>query len=202
MIIDAIFFITVIAGFYIGFSRGIIRTVMYLFASFFGFIVAVKFAPAATDLLTQLFDTTSPLMYLLGFISCLGLTIVAIQLLAKGLESILQTARINIINKFFGGVLTAAIFVLFYSVMLWFADKSHLLNEKTKTESATYKILKDYPGQAKEVWAKVQPSFEDFWNQTLSFIDKMEDTSIQRDDSNPKIYDLEDEGEPAYDDEY
>ena len=199
MIIDAIFFLTVLGGFWSGFSRGIIKTVMYLFASFFGFIVAVKFAPAATDLLTQLFNTSSPLMYLLGFITCLGLTIVAIQLLAKGLEGILQTARINIINKFFGGVLMAAIFVLFYSIMLWFADMSHLLTDKTKNESATYKILEQYPSQAKQIWTRVQPTFEDFWNQSLDFIDKMEDNSIQRNDSEPNIYDLEDEEEPALD---
>ena len=125
MIIDAIFFLTVLGGFWSGFARGIIKTVMYLFASFFGFVVAVKFAPAATDLLRTVFNSQSALMPLLGFITCLGLTIVAIQLLAKGLEGILQTARLNIINKFFGGVLMSGIFVLFYSVLLWFADKSH-----------------------------------------------------------------------------
>ncbi len=194
MIIDAIFFITVLGGFWSGFSRGIIKTVMYLFASFFGFIVAVKFAPAATDILTQLFNSTSPLMYLLGFISCLGLTVIGIQLLAKGIEGILQSARINIINKFFGGVLMSAIFVLFYSVLLWFADKSHLIDEATKTESATYVILKQYPGQVKEIWARVQPSFEDFWNQSLDFIDQMEDSSIKRNDGEAEIYDIEDEG--------
>ena len=97
-------------------------------------------------------------MYLLGFVSCLGLTIVAIQLLAKGLEGILQSARINIINKFFGGVLMAAIFVLMYSVLLWMADSAHLVAEKTKIESATYKILKEYPSQVKVIWTRVQPT--------------------------------------------
>ena len=198
MIIDGIFFLTVLGGFYSGFSRGIIKTVMYVFASFFGFIVAVKFAPSATDLLVQLSGSNSPLMYLLGFISCLGLTIVGIQLLAKGLEGILQSARINIINKFFGGVLMAAIFVLMYSVLLWMADSAHLVEEKTKKESATYKILKEYPSQVKVIWTRVQPTFEDFWNQSLNFIDQMEDNSIQRDDSQPEIYDIEDDGgEPS-----
>lgn len=197
MIIDAIFFLTVLGGFWSGFSRGIIKTVMYLFASFFGFIVAVKFAPAATDLLRTVFNSSSALMPLLGFITCLGLTIVAIQLLAKGLEGILQTARINIINKFFGGVLMAGIFVLFYSVLLWFADKSHLLTQTTKDESATYKLLEQYPGQAKELWARVQPTFEDFWNQSLDFIDQMEDSSIKRNDGEAEIYDIEEEGEPT-----
>jgi len=200
MIIDGFFFLSVLGGFYSGFSRGIIKTVMYVFASFFGFIVAVKFAPAATDLLIQLTGSSSPLMYLFGFISCLGLTIVAIQLLAKGLEGILQSARINIINKFFGGVLMAAIFVLMYSVLLWMADSARLVTDKTKTESATYKILKEYPSQVKVIWTRVQPTFEDFWNQTLNFIDQMEDNSIQRDDSQPEIYDIEDDGGEPSDD--
>lgn len=193
MVIDAIFFVTVLFGFYSGFSRGIIKTVMYVFASVFGFIVAVRFAPAATDLLRQVFDSNSPLMGLLGFITCLGLTIVAIQLLAKGLEGILQSARINIINKFFGGVLMSGIFVLMYSILLWFADMSHLLKPEQKEQSATYSILEQYPGQVKQVWTRVSPSFKDFWDQTINFIDQMEEQSIQRDDDTPEVYDIEDD---------
>ena len=193
MIIDAIFFITVLFGFYSGFSRGIIKTVMYIFASVFGFIVAVRFAPAATDLLRQVFDSNSPLMGLLGFITCLGLTIVGIQLLARGLEGILQTARINIINKFFGGVLMSAIFVLMYSVLLWFADMSHLVKPEQKKQSATYSLLQQYPGQVKQLWVRVSPSFKSFWDQTIDFIDQMEAQSIEQNGDQPTIYDIEDE---------
>jgi membrane protein required for colicin V production len=139
-------------------------------------------------------------MYLLGFITCLGLTIVAIQLLAKGLEGILQSTGINIINKFFGGVLMSAIFVLMYSVLLWFTDKSHLLKEEQKAQSATYSLLEQYPGQVKAIWVRVAPNFKDFWEQTLDFIDKMEQNTIQKDSGKTEIYDIEDDA--PKDDEY
>jgi len=80
------------------------------------------------------------------------------------------------------------------------ADSARLVTDKTKTESATYKILKEYPSQVKVIWTRVQPTFEDFWNQTLNFIDQMEDNSIQRDDSQPEIYDIEDDGGEPSDD--
>ena len=91
----------------------------------------------------------------------------------------------------------SGIFVLFYSVLLWFADKSHLLTQATKDESATYTLLEQYPGQAKELWTRIQPTFEDFWNQTMDFIDQMEDSSIKRNDGETEIFDIEEEGEPT-----
>lgn len=194
MIIDALFFVTILLGFWSGFSRGIIKTVMYVFASIFGFIVAAKFTQSATEILKQLFNTDSALMPLFGFLTCLGLTIAAIQLLAKGLEGILQSTGINIINKVFGGIFLSAIFVLIYSVLLWFGDMSHILNEEQKKQSVTYPILEQYPGQVKQIWTRVSPNFKDFWDQTLHFIDEMEAQSKQpRDDGQPEIYDIDDD---------
>lgn len=193
MIIDAIFFLVVLFGFYYGFSRGIIRTVLYTVSLLFGFVIAVRFAPAATQFLTTVFNYESPMMYLLGFILCLGVTIMAIQMLAKGMESVLQSANINVINKFFGGVVMAGIFLFFYSILVWFANKSHLIEDQTKQESATYSLLENYPQEVKQIWNNIQPSLADFWEDSVEFIDKMEEKSIQRSESETEIRDLEEE---------
>ena len=77
---------------------------------------------------------------------------------------------------------------------------SHLLKPDQKEQSATYSILEQYPGQVKQVWTRVSPSFKDFWDQTIDFIDQMENQSLQRNDDQPEIYDIEDDA--PQDDEF
>lgn len=195
MMIDLFFAIIAGYGFFIGYSRGIIKTILYVLAFFFGFVVAVKFAPSATDILTRVFDQQSPMMYLAGFTLCLALTIIFIRLVAKGMEGILQSANINIINQFFGGLLLASVLTLLYSGLLWFGASARLLNEENTKESITYPFLQKYPHKFKEVIVVIQPTFEDFWNQSLDFIDRMQETSVEKTETEPKIYDIEDQTE-------
>ncbi len=195
MMIDIFFAIIAGYGFFIGYSRGIIKTVLYVLAFFFGFVIAVKFAPSATDLLSRIFDQQSPMMYLAGFLLCLTLTIIFIRLMAKGLEGILQSANINVINQFFGGLLLASVLTLLYSGLLWFGESARLLNAENTKDSVTYPFLQKYPQKFKNVVVAIQPTFEEFWDQSLDFIDRMQETSVQKTESEPKIYDIEDQTE-------
>lgn len=191
MVIDIIFLIVAGYGFFIGYSRGIIKTILYTISIVFGFIIAAKFAPAATDLLITLFDNRSSMMYLAGFLLCLTLTILLIRLFAKGLEGLLKTANINVINQFLGGGLMAGLLVLLYSMLLSFGEKAHLLNDENTKDSRSYAYLKEFPGQAKRFANWVAPALEDVWDESIRFIDKMEDKSLKKDESEPHIYDIE-----------
>lgn len=198
MVIDIIFLIIAGYGFFIGFTRGIIKTLLYVLSIMFGLIVAVKFAPAATDLLTTVFNYQSSFMYLAGFLLCLALTIIFIRLIARGSEGLLRTANINIINQFLGGVLMGGLTTLLYSGLLWFGAEAHLLNATNTADSMSYPYLKEYPAKAKKVVNYVAPTFKDFWNESIDFIDRMQEASVKRTESDPKIYDL-DESKPPQD---
>jgi uncharacterized membrane protein required for colicin V production len=191
MVIDIIFLIAAGYGFYLGFSRGIIQTVFTILSYFIGLIAAFKFSPSATQLLESLFSE-HPLMFVAGFLLSFVLTMIIIRMLAKGLEGILETVNINIINQVAGGALLAAVMVLIYSVMLWFADASHLISAQTKEESRTYVYLEKYPEQAWKVGGMLWPTIEDFWHYSVDFLDDMQDMS-REERSVPETYDLPDD---------
>ena len=86
-----------------------------------------------------------------------------------------------------------ALMTLMYSVLLWFGDKSHLLTESEKTDSVTYVYLEQFPGQMKGVYEKIKPTFQDFWDDSVEFMDRMEEMSIERAESESSIFDIQEE---------
>ena len=149
MVIDIILAIVVAYGFYVGFNRGIISTVFSLLSLTLGLMAAFKFAPATTEFLRSAFNSDNPLMFIAGFLLSFVIVMVIIRFIANSLEGILKTININFINQIAGGGLMAGLFILLYSVLLWFANEGRMIDMQTKKESITYQYLEPVPGQAR-----------------------------------------------------
>lgn len=189
MAIDLIFLVLAGWGFYLGFSRGIIKTIFTILSVIFGLMMAFRFGPDVTGMLESMFSD-NPLMFLAGFLLTFVGTMFVIRLIANFLEGALEAANINFINQIVGGFFLTAIIILVYSLLLWFADSSHLIGEATKQESATYSYLEKYP---QKVWSwsrKARPIFEDFWDHSIEFMDGLENMSLERQESVPEFYDI------------
>jgi membrane protein required for colicin V production len=188
MVIDIIFAVAAAWGFYIGFSRGIVKTIFTVLSIVFGLVMAFRFSPQVTGLLETLF-TKNPLMFIAGFLVTFVATMMFIRLFARFLEGALQSANINFINQTVGGLFMAAIFTLLYSGLLWFGDKSQLISEQGKRESATYVYLEKFPETVWRWGGKAKPIFVDFWQHSIQFMDELEKMSVEREESQPYIYD-------------
>jgi len=192
MAIDIICFLVFSYGAYVGYTRGIINTFFSLVSWLFGLMAAFKFAPGATRLLEDTFNSENPLMFLAGFVLAFMVTMMILRLIGKGLEGILKTVNINIINRVVGSGVLAGIMVLVYSVILWFGDSSNIINEEAKYTSRTYPYLKEFPGQVRVAFDAVQPTFEEFWDESVEFMDKIQEMGVDRSESDPNIFDIDD----------
>lgn len=195
MIIDIIFLLIAGWGFYQGYSKGIIKTVFTIFSIIFGLMIAFKFAPAATRFLETAFHTDSPFTFVGGFLMAFILTMIIIRLVAQFIERALRSANINVINQFAGGILMVSIYTLVYSLLIWFGDKSHIIKPETSAESISYPFLKAFPGKMKNVYEIIKPSFQEFWQESVKFIDRMEEKSMEETESQPTIFDIPEEEE-------
>lgn len=193
MVIDIIFVIFAAYGFYTGFSKGIIRTIFNILAYTFGFMAAFKFSPAMTNFLESTFNNDNPLLFIAGFLLSFFLTLVVLRTLARALEGALQTANINVLNQAAGGLLLSGIFILVFSILLWFGEQSHILNREAKEESITYAYLEGVPAQAWKIGQSLRPTFEEFWAYSVEFMDKLENMAVEKQESNDNIYDIPDE---------
>ena len=67
MVIDVILFAVLIYTFYVGFSRGIIKTVFVGISVVLGLVAALKFTPIVKDLIIKGFTTDGPLVPFVAF---------------------------------------------------------------------------------------------------------------------------------------
>ena len=193
MVIDILFVVVAAYGFYVGYAKGIIRTIFTVLGYVIGLVAAFKFAPLMTNLLESSFGSTNPLLFVAGFVLTFLVSMLLIRVVVRGLESFLQTVNVNVINQVIGGFFMAAVMVLVYAVLLWFADQATILTEPTKRQSITYDYLEQYPSYLWKGGKQVLPVFEDFWDSTVDFMDRLQEKGIERTESDPSIYDIDEQ---------
>lgn len=161
MWIDVIFAAVAAFGFYWGYSRGIIRTVISVVAVLVGFVLAVRFSAEVTSILAQTFNaSTTGAMPLIGFVVSFVLVLLLLRMLANALESVLSKLRINFINQAAGGFAAAIIATFLYSVLLLFVDSASLISQDAKVNSVSYTALEAFPEQGYAIIGKTKPALE------------------------------------------
>jgi len=173
MIIDIFCVLAMALGFWMGYSRGIVKTVFALFSLFFGLLIALKFAPVTTNLIGRVFNSEGPLIFVAGFVVTFVAIMLLVRLLGGSIEKLLIKIKINFLNKFAGGALLSVAMVVVFSVLLWFTDRAGIIKSATKEESVTYPMLVELPGASQTLVQKVRPLFEEFWQDSEKFFDDM-----------------------------
>lgn len=191
MAIDIMCAMMALYGFYLGYSRGIIKTVFTILSIFFGIVAAAKFGPAMTEFLQSAFNYYNPLMFLAGLMLAFILTMALIRLLANGLEGLLETANINFINQVLGGVVLATALTAIFSLLVLFGDRAHIIDDRTKRDSVTYPMLEVMPAKLMTLGTMVRPVFTDFWNYSVDFMDRLERMNNVETSESDNIFDID-----------
>ena len=188
MPIDIGFFTLLIYGFWQGYSRGIISTLINLGIYIFGFVLAFKMAPVTAKILEAMFNSTNPTMYLAAFLVNLVTVMFIFRTTARAMETAARAVYLGILNKVLGGIVTGGLTIVAYSVLVWFAIKVQFINDETLRQSQTYRILRPIPTQAKEVVVRMKPFALDVWGTSLNWMDRLENYGIERTDGQKKTY--------------
>ncbi len=183
MILDIIVAIVLAFGFYIGFQRGLIKTVFDTASIFVGLLATLKLAEHVGGLVDSIISVNPGINWIISIVITFIVVMALIRFLGKKLEDIFKAINLNSINKLAGGALQAAFFALLVSLSLYFLDNLKLLEEKTKSESKSYTMLEPLPRHSQEVFVKLKPLFIGFWEKTKEAMD----------DVNQKIQDAENE---------
>lgn len=198
MALDIITLCVVIIGFYMGFSKGIVRTIFTVLSFALGIVAAFKLATPMTNFLADLTGSTSPLLFIAGALLSFVAIWLFLRLIARTIEGFLETANLNFINQILGGILMVVLLTHLYSFLLVFFVRSGVVTDEIQRESRTYAYVEKFPETAKVIYAYVEPVVRDFWDETVAFMDRVEDMDVgERDDSDPNIFDIEDSDEDA-----
>ena len=170
MIIDILCGLIVGFCFYLGYTKGIIKTVFGVLSIIIGLLATLKFSHLTMNLLDKVFDVDPRIMIIIGFVLTFLLILIGIRMIGNAVEKLLETAHINFINQIAGGVVSALIALVIYSSIVGFCDKIKIIKEDVKTSSITYPILATIPEKSKDFLEKAKPFFSEFWQRTQEAI--------------------------------
>ncbi|MCD6091773.1 MAG: CvpA family protein [Bacteroidales bacterium] len=146
-ILDIIFIIPIVWLAYKGFSKGLIIELATLAALALGIYVSLHFSYLTADFLSDHFEMTQKYLGILSFIITFILVVIAINLIGKLLEKVIDLVALSFLNKSFGGffgVLKAAIFLSFIIYFINNFDKNKFVfNESLTTKSVLYPYIED-----------------------------------------------------------
>ena len=167
MLIDILLSIVLVYCFYVGFKRGIIRTLFMTISLIIGLGMALKLTPFVSDLFRAADGSLAPLMPVVAFLITFIGTILLVRLAGKAMEKGLKKIKLNVVNQLTGALLMAAIGMFLYSCLLVFADKAFLISDIAKAQSHFYPILEGVPDKGFNIIRTIFPFFRDLWENLM-----------------------------------
>lgn len=179
IVIDILAAVAVAAGFYAGRKRGILKVAGSILAVLVGGMIALRFGELMQSFIVQLFPslTNSPILPMLSLVTAFIIVLIIFGVLIRFARSALGASGFGMIDQLLGAALLAGLFLIVYSILVYFVDQSGLLGDHTKATSATYDLLITLPDWAKSIWYDfVKPAFENFVNYINGGLDQVEES--------------------------
>lgn len=170
MWIDIGFLIFLGYGFYVGYSRGMLKTLYAVLSIVIAILLSFKLSPFLIEFLDSSLKLGSTFSFILGFILCFIAIVFLVRLLGRTFEKVLKKVKLNFLNKIAGGIVMALVLVFFYAGILWFLNQTNIISEKQKDQSISYYKLEPVPEAMRGAFEQLKPAFKGFWEKSTEAI--------------------------------
>ena len=179
MYIDIFLALVLAFGFYVGYNRGIIKSLFAVVSLIVAVLAAMKLSPLTITFLDNQLSWDPRWIVVLGFVLTFMVVVIGVRYLGKMVEGAMAKLEINFINKMMGGSVSAFLFLVVFSTFIWFMDDVNLISQKTKEESMTYEAVRPVPQMVATLGRQVKPLFQEFWDKTSEAMDRIREEAEQ-----------------------
>lgn len=181
MILDIISALLITYGFYVGYSRGLVKTVVDTLSIFVALIVAMKFSPIVIKYLKQILTFNEGVEFIIGLLFTFFFTLLVFKFLGDKIEDLFKAVGINFINQLAGGILLGVVFTMIIGGLVALATNFRILSDNVMAESRLYGHLMEVNEQSSGILKAFKSIFTDFWNVFMDTMDQVKnkaDTEI------------------------
>jgi membrane protein required for colicin V production len=171
MFIDFLFCILMVMAIFKGFSRGLIVAIFSLVAFFIGLVAAMKLSASVAVWLQNRSGVQTTWMPFIAFVLVMAVVMLLIRFGAKLVEKAMAFAMFGWLNKLGGIVFYAAMYIMFFSIVLFFAKGMGVITDETVKESKTYSFVAPWGPRSIEAIGKVIPVFKGLFSELETFFD-------------------------------
>ena len=163
MLIDFIFAIIIVIACIKGFQRGLILAVFSIIAFIIGLAAALKLSTVVAD---HMKDRISVSMKWLPFISFVLVFFGVVLLVSWGgklIEKTFQVVLLGWLNRIGGIIFFATLYIIIFSIFLFYAEKLQLLKPSVIDSSLTYHFVQPWGLKVIDGFGNIIPIFKDMF---------------------------------------
>ncbi len=175
MILDLIAAVIITYGFYRGYTKGLINTVVDTMSILVGLVIALKFSPLLIGYLQKVVNLNPSIEFILGFIIVFFVVMLLLRFIGERIEDLLKAVKINFINQLAGGALLGFVFAFLIGALFLLLSRLQILTEGVTSSSTLYEHLISVTQEGGWIFEKFKVLFTDFWDQFMSTIDQVKD---------------------------
>ncbi len=171
MLLDIIFAVIMVLALFKGYQRGLIVGLFSLVAVIIGLAAAIKLSAVAAGYIGRAVKISDQWMPVISFAVVFLIVVLLIRLGANAIEKIVEVVMLGWLNRLCGIILYAAIYLVVFSVLLFYAEQVKLLQPETIQQSVTYKYVQPWGPKVINAVGNIIPLFKDMFGELEQFFD-------------------------------
>jgi len=177
MLIDIVFAILLIMACIKGFQKGLIIAVFSIVAFIIGLAAALKLSTAVASWLGNSVSVNTKWLPFISFALVFFIVILLVRWGARLIEKTFQLALLGWVNKIGGIAFYLALYIIIFSLFLFYIEKIQLIQPSVIETSSTYSYLSPIGPKVMNSTGTVIPIFKDMFAELSDFFAK-ESTNI------------------------
>lgn len=171
MVLDIALAIILILAVIKGLRRGLIVGVFSLVAIIIGLAAAMKLSAVAAGYIDETVNVSAQWLPILSFIAVFIVVVLLIRWGANLIQKTIEVAMLGWVNRLGGAILYAVIYLIVFSVLIFYAEQVKLIKPETIEKSVTYSFIQPWGPKAINGFASVIPVFKDMFTELQNYFD-------------------------------
>lgn len=161
--IDTIFAILIIIAVIKGLRKGLVVALFSIIAYIIGLAAALKLSAAVAVYLEKNVAVPGKWLPVISFALVFMVVVIAVNLGGRLIEKSFEMAFLGMANKLAGAAIYVALYTIIFSIILFFAEKIHLLQPEAFAQSATWPYVRPWGPIIMDGFGKIIPLFRDMF---------------------------------------
>ena len=169
MLLDIILLVLLILAIIKGYQRGLIVGVFSLVALIVGLAAAIKLSTVVAGYIGKAVKLSDTWLPIISFAAVFIIVVLLVRIGANILQKTVEIAMLGWVNRLGGIVFYIAIYIIAWSVILFYVEQVNLVKPETIHKSVTYTFIQPCGPWVINGFASVIPPFKHMFAELQSF---------------------------------
>jgi membrane protein required for colicin V production len=167
--LDIIFAIIVVIACIKGYQKGLIIALFSIIAFIIGLAAALKLSSVVAGYIGSNTTISSKWLPFISFVVVFFVVVLLVRWGGKLIEKTFEMALLGWVNRLGGIVFYAALYIIIFSVFLFYAEKIHLIEPTTTQSSISYNFVQPWGPIVIDNFGRVIPIFKNTFSDLEAF---------------------------------